>query len=93
MRSITQIRWVGLRIFIFGTKQPLIRRTVPPAVVSPCGVWLIRPQPSLLVALHPAPYGGQGGGATHGPRAKTNLMVDLGNLTGPSAVKDSAEPV
>ena len=97
MRRITQIQRVGLRIFIFGTKQSLINHTAPPAalpaVVPPCGVWLIRPQSSRLAALHPAPYGGQGGGATHGPQAKTNLMVDLGNLTGPSTLKDLAEPV
>ena len=54
--------------------KALTHHTVPPAalpaVVPPCGVWLIRPQSSRLVALHPAPYGGQGGDATHGPQSK-----------------------
>ena len=55
-------------------RNTLIRHTVPPValtgVVPPCGVWLIRPQSSRLAALHPAPYGGRGGRATHGPHTK-----------------------
>ncbi|MCG8641015.1 MAG: hypothetical protein MI862_14865 [Desulfobacterales bacterium] len=62
--------------------HPLIHHTVPPAalhaVVPPCGVWLIRPQSPLLAVLHPAPYGGQGGGATHGPHAKQKLDGGFG---------------
>ena len=60
----------------------LIHHTVPPAalsaVVPPCGVWLIRPQSSRLVALHPAPYGGQGRGAAHDPHAKQKLDGGFG---------------
>ena len=49
-----------------------------PAVIPPCGVWLIRPQSSLLTALHPAPYDGQGGGVTHGPYAKQKFDGEFG---------------
>ena len=60
----------------------MIHHTVPPAalpaVVSPCGVWRIRPQSSRLAALHPAPSDGQGGGATHGPYAKQKFDGGFG---------------
>ena len=55
--------------------RTLIHHTVPPAVVPPCGVWLIRPQSSRLFALHPAPSEGQGGAATHGPHAIVVLKI------------------
>ncbi len=71
-----------VRGLISGPGLFLIHHTVPPAalpaVVPPCGVWLIRPQSSLLVALHPAPYGGQVGGATHSPYAKPKFDGGFG---------------
>ena len=75
--------------------QALIHHTAPPAalpaVVPPCGVWLIRPQSSRLAAFHPAPYGGQGGGATHGPQAKQKLDGGFGQVgsTGGRKTKNS----
>ena len=36
------------------------------------------PHSSFLAALHPAPYGGKGGGATHGPHEKQKFDGGFG---------------
>ncbi|MCG8640141.1 MAG: hypothetical protein MI862_10395 [Desulfobacterales bacterium] len=67
-------------LFSRADRGTLIHHTVPPAVVPPCSVWLIRPQSARLAPCIRHLFGGRGKNATHarGKPLNKHLMVDLG---------------